>query len=336
MRERFISVLIPAQTEELQKPQEITLTESLGEKDLPLRRRQAKDLIDKMEISLEQKRLLFFYHLWHETGSFGPIKEFGDIREDPTVFSMLDRVMESDELVLKYEDFYAEYKSLTQQEQQREVKKKIVVQEKPGKKLVKMLEKGIIVENAIKELEIPALLEEKGETAKERFAQFCGKVELINDPMLSDKDIASALHSTESRVKRARKRLRESGKARKRTPKEVSRANSRRLIPLRNKVKEMVPNNFLSDISEKTGATISQVKHQKKLLVRSGEISKNPTRTQNRERLRKIINDYMVNKKGQKINLSRIHRESGLGLSYSTIQSLYHEIDSEQEVPKLG
>lgn len=104
MRERLAYVVTPAQTEVRQKSQKPTLAESLEGKELPLRVRQARNLIDKMEISLEQKRLLFFYHLWHQTGSYGPIKEFGDIREDATIFSIRDKVLESDELVSRYED----------------------------------------------------------------------------------------------------------------------------------------------------------------------------------------------------------------------------------------
>ncbi len=116
MRERLAYVVTPAQTEVRQKSQKPTLAESLEGKELPLRVRQARNLIDKMEISLEQKRLLFFYHLWHQTGSYGPIKEFGDIREDATIFSIRDKVLESDELVSRYEEFYAEFALLVDRE----------------------------------------------------------------------------------------------------------------------------------------------------------------------------------------------------------------------------
>ena len=116
MRERLVYVVTPAQTEVRQSPQEPTLAESLEGKELPLRVRQARNLIDKMEIPLEQKRLLFFYHLWHQTGSYGPIKEFGDIREDATIFSIRDKVLENDELVSRYEEFYTEFALLTDRE----------------------------------------------------------------------------------------------------------------------------------------------------------------------------------------------------------------------------
>lgn len=336
MKEGLVYVVAPLQTEKTQKSQEPTLTESLGDKDLSLRRKQARDLIDKIEIPLEQKRLLFFYHLWHETGSFGSIKEFGDIREDAAVFTIRNRVLESDELVLQYENFYEKYLDLTKQNQEKPIRKRRVYEEKPGKKIVKMLEKGIGVEDAVSKLEISIDLEEKGNTAKERFFQFCSKVELINDPLLSDKEIALILKSTQSRVKRARKRLRLTGKQRKRTPMEISRANSRRLIPLRNQVRNLAGDMLLKDIAKKTGATISQVKLQKEILVKSGEIPQNSTRIQRKEIFKKLISEFMISHKGEKINLSKIYREAGLGISYSLIQSLFQEIKNEQEVPALS
>lgn len=106
-RQEMLGQINPVSPEE--QPQEPSLKESFGGKAISNRRMLAVKIIDSMPINLNDKRLLFFYHLWHETRSLVSIKDLGEIREDRAVFSILDKVMESDELVNSYGTFYEEY-----------------------------------------------------------------------------------------------------------------------------------------------------------------------------------------------------------------------------------
>ncbi len=96
-----------AENGQIHKP---TLRESLvGKKGkLPKELTRVARMINYLDLSLEQKRLLFFYHLWHETNSFVPIKQFIEIKEDPYNF-LIDPVLRDDSLVRAYEDFYSRY-----------------------------------------------------------------------------------------------------------------------------------------------------------------------------------------------------------------------------------
>lgn len=110
MRERLAPVVISNQIEDGQRPQEPTLRESLvGKKGkLPKGLTRVARMLNYLDLSLEQKRLLFFYHLWHETNSFTPIKQFIEIKEDPYNF-LIDPVLKDDTLVKAYENFYSRY-----------------------------------------------------------------------------------------------------------------------------------------------------------------------------------------------------------------------------------
>ncbi|MEK7160208.1 MAG: hypothetical protein AAB702_01895 [Patescibacteria group bacterium] len=110
MRERLTSVPISNQIEGGQRSQEPTLRESLvGKKGkLPKDQTRVARMLNYLDLSLEQKRLLFFYHLWHETSSFAPIKQFIELKEDPFDF-LIDPVLKNDNLVGAYADFYNRY-----------------------------------------------------------------------------------------------------------------------------------------------------------------------------------------------------------------------------------
>jgi hypothetical protein len=110
MRERLTSVPTPNQAEGGQRSQEPTLRESLvGKKGkLPKELTSVARMLNYLDLSLEQKRQLFFYHLWHETNSFAPIKQFIEIKEDPYIF-LIYPVLKNDNLVGTYEDFYRRF-----------------------------------------------------------------------------------------------------------------------------------------------------------------------------------------------------------------------------------
>lgn len=100
---------VPEATE---KPKEITLRESLVgpkgklSKDLT---RVAK-MLNHLELPIGQRRLLFFYHIWHETGSFAGIKDFIEIPEDPARV-IVDPVLDSEKLTEEYSQFYKRYQA---------------------------------------------------------------------------------------------------------------------------------------------------------------------------------------------------------------------------------
>lgn len=86
-----------------------SLSEILGIKDFPAKQRKAIEIIDNFIISPEQKRLLFFYHLWHESGTVAPVKRLTGIKNNSDALSLIGKVLDSDELVERYDSFYKEY-----------------------------------------------------------------------------------------------------------------------------------------------------------------------------------------------------------------------------------
>jgi hypothetical protein len=169
----------------------------------------------------------------------------------------------------------------------------------------------------------------------EKFMEFCNRVELIEDPLIADSEIALALNSSETRVKRARRRLRDEEKAVERTPKDISSANARRFAKLKLQIKSIGLEETIDTTAEKTGATRQQVLHQRQVLFESGELEKR-TREKTKRKLKRILNRHLKNNPLTPVNLSEIFRTSGLGVSWSTIQSLYHEIAKEQIVPGIS
>lgn len=301
------------------QPQKQTLLKTLGSKTTTKAYLDAMSAFEKIRCLADQERkTLFYYYLWEQAdGSFAPIKEFGEMREDIPL--ILDRVMESDYLADAYDKFT----------------KTLAGSGKRAEEFLILLGEGLDPKEAIEELGLNLEKDERGKTNHEKFIDFCRQVEIIENPVISDEEIAKALAASPTRVKRARKRLREEGKARQRTAAEVSMSNSRRLFPIRAQIKRMGLGKSVKEMSESTGATESQVLHQRAILFREKEIRKR-TRNQTRKRLKKILNNYMQkNPPGTPINLSQLHRDFNLGVSWSTIQTLYHEIEATQAVPVL-
>jgi hypothetical protein len=87
-----------------------SLSEILGIKDFPAKQRKAIEIIDTITISPEQKTLLFFYHLWHESGTIAPVKRLTGIKNNSDALSLIGKVLESDELVEHYDSFYKQYR----------------------------------------------------------------------------------------------------------------------------------------------------------------------------------------------------------------------------------
>lgn len=118
MNERFISTPIPIGTETKSVSyKEPTLRESLVGKRGKLPKQQTKiaRMINYLDLTILEKRQLFFYHLWHESLSLAPIKEFIEIREDPISF-IVDPVIQSERLTNAYADFYLRYEGKTKKQ----------------------------------------------------------------------------------------------------------------------------------------------------------------------------------------------------------------------------
>lgn len=89
-----------------------SLSEVLGNKEFPAKQIKAIKIIDNFTLSPEQKRLLFLYHLWHESGTIVPIKKLTGIKNNADAFSLIGKVLESDELVEQYDNFYKQYRTI--------------------------------------------------------------------------------------------------------------------------------------------------------------------------------------------------------------------------------
>lgn len=299
--------------------QQQTLLKALGNEQVTAEQKDAMRILDKIPyLTPKERKMLFYYYLWEQAdGSFATIKKFGELREDIPL--ILDKVMDSDHLASAYEEFLIKYAS----------------RGKRALEFLKLLEEGVDPREAIEEMGLNFSEKVKGQTNQERFINFCKRVEIIESPEISDEEIAIALGESPTRIKRARKRLRDEGKARQRTPKEVSMANSRRFAFLRQQIKSADTKELVGETAERTGATRQQVLHQRAVLFRRGEI-KRKTRDKTRQKLKLILENHLQeNPPGTPINLSEIYRSGKLGVSWSTIQSLYHELKLTQNVPEL-
>lgn len=87
-----------------------SLLDVLGVKEFPAKQRKAIEIIDNFTLSPEQKKLLFLYHLWHESGTVAPIKRLTGIKNNADALSLIGKVLESDDLVEQYDNFYKQYR----------------------------------------------------------------------------------------------------------------------------------------------------------------------------------------------------------------------------------
>lgn len=78
--------------------------------DLNADQSRAATIIRRLELSSEQKDLLFLYYLFHESGSVSGIKKFTGLKNNRDASVLIGKVMDSDDLVDKYKSFYTEYR----------------------------------------------------------------------------------------------------------------------------------------------------------------------------------------------------------------------------------
>ncbi len=70
----------------------------------------AVNILDRFNFSHKDRQALFYFFVWHETGSFGPLKEFGEIRDNPD--AIVDNVLQDNKQTQRYSDFYNRYQEL--------------------------------------------------------------------------------------------------------------------------------------------------------------------------------------------------------------------------------
>lgn len=86
------------------------LTEVLETTYLNANQKRAREIIDTLDLSQDEKDLLFIFHLWHESGSLSIVRKLTGTNNNVDARKRLGEVSDSDELVKQYESFYAQYK----------------------------------------------------------------------------------------------------------------------------------------------------------------------------------------------------------------------------------
>ncbi len=311
MRER-LGVAMPAIQEEpplvLREP---TLRKSLGEKEIPLQQRRAISILDRMQIPLDDKRLLFFYHLWQQTGSFAPIKEYGDIREDPTIDSMLNKVLESDRLVKEYTRFDFEYEELTSP-------KNKLSRPKVSKKVL--------------------FLPEAEESFFARIGEASDVLSLKNSGT-TNKEVAKRLGIS---IKRAETISRALILFNKTSPtpsgKQIIAEQNQFLFKVRDLRLKRYGN---QEISISLGVSLEKVEHAARFLLwlRMIEpISKSralKTRWKREEHKREVLSYLKSLDPNDQVSLRKIHISSGIKIGYDQFVSIYHELEIKAGVPPI-
>lgn len=87
-----------------------SLGKSLEGFDLNRKQRLAVDILDGFaDLSSSDRTTMFYFFLWHESGSFAPIKQFADIKEDTNL--IIDGVLDDDRRSDAYNLFYSQYQA---------------------------------------------------------------------------------------------------------------------------------------------------------------------------------------------------------------------------------
>lgn len=91
------------------------LLEVLGNQNFPAKQKKAIEIIDTLDISPEDKRIMFLYHLWHESGTVAQVKKITGIKNNIDALSLVGQLLENDALVDQYGEFYSEYRSVVKE-----------------------------------------------------------------------------------------------------------------------------------------------------------------------------------------------------------------------------
>lgn len=88
-----------------------TLLETLGDQYFPHKQRTAIQMIEEFDISVEDKKIMFLYHLWHESGTVAQVKRITGIKNNTDALSLVGKLLENETLVEQYGLFYTKYRS---------------------------------------------------------------------------------------------------------------------------------------------------------------------------------------------------------------------------------
>ena len=88
-----------------------TLLETLGDQYFPVKQRKAIEIIDGFHLSPEDKKIMFLYHLWHESGTVAQVKRITGIKNNIDALSLVGKLLENEALVEQYGVFYTQYRS---------------------------------------------------------------------------------------------------------------------------------------------------------------------------------------------------------------------------------
>ena len=312
--------------------------------------RTAMGILDDLGLATEDKRLLFFSYLWHESGSLVQVRRFGGA--DETVDGLLGRL--DDRLSEKYDQFYDGYSSVLAQQAEGEMVKRSkavlakhnyteVMEMKNKKTPHKVIAEALgipltKVHGIAKDLITAGLIEPsaKGRFRAATFAEFCDKVLWLRQQGVIDyEEVARRLGVSRGSVDRAIGRLSSSGRLKVFTKKELGAIKSRKKKGFREKVKSYRNNTDLSveEIAVVTESTVDQVRIQISKLIRSGEIISQEVQDRKRKKaeLRKILQSGRYRTLKGRINLKAAMKE--LGASFYSTRSLYDEIAQEETVP---
>jgi len=252
------------------RPQ-LTLRETLEDKELNLEEERVVKALDVLSIPFADKTILFGAHIFFESGVF-KAKDLLGFSFDRTVAAR-DKVR----MNKRYEDLWKELEILTEPNflevatlkrkriHHREIARELEIE----KTKVDEISKTLITHGIIK----PS---GRGRSQAGKFEILCRRAELIEDPLLSDKAMAEMLGVSDSKIERARARLRNEGRARARTHSEVRRSGNSHNPELRRQVIELYPKYTAKRISEITGVPYKKVKNQITILKRSGDLPNSP------------------------------------------------------------
>lgn len=249
----------------------LSIADYLTGNELTPREERAITAIDVLNIPILDKRILFGAFIYFEQGIFRNRDVLG-LSPDQSVATR-DRVRTSTRYIELWDKFlflqnphFTEVAlSKKEKTQHAKIAEVLEITKAEVDDISKLLiAKGIIMASG------------RGKTNAKKFGEFLRQVEEIDSPLLSDEEIAKRLIESPTRIKRARKRLRDQGRIKKRTPKDVARSQGkvRKLLGLRAQVKELAERGHTTrQISAITKASYYQVKHQRSIIANEQKTS---------------------------------------------------------------
>lgn len=248
-----------------------TLQEVFSEEELSPTEMRVVQAADVLQVPFSDRVILFGAHIFFESGIFRARDLLG-FSPDRTVAAR-DKVRTNK----RYEDLWGKLEIVREPyflEIAMLKRKKVHHQEIAGELEIKKTR----VDEISKALIAHGVIEPsgRGRAQADKFEALCRRVELIEDPLLSDEKMAEMLDVSQTKIERARARLKSEGKTRARTHSELRRAGRSHNAELRRQVLELYPKHTPRQIAEITGAPYEKVKNQVTVLKRSKALPNAP------------------------------------------------------------